>query len=60
MNAMGLKPPKQQETVKIPTANDPAVKAAAAKKRQDDDKTRMGRQSTNLSTQPVHSRTRLG
>jgi len=52
--------PKQPTQIKIPDANDPEVAAQARIKRQEDEKNRKGRESTNLSAQPLYSRSKLG
>lgn len=55
---MTPKPPPQKEPVRIPTADDPDIKAAARAKTEEDFAARRGRQSTNLSGS--YNRTTLG
>ena len=62
-----FKAPKQPQTatvqaptqIKVPSAADPKVKAAARKRQRKDEDDRKGRGSTNLSS-ATYSRTRLG
>lgn len=49
--------------IKVPTQDDPRVKAAGRQKARDDEKERKGRTSTNFAAGrggPVYSRSRLG
>lgn len=55
---MTPKPPQPKEEVRVPTPNDPDIKAAAAAKTEEDFAVRRGRRSTNLTSS--YSRTTLG
>jgi hypothetical protein len=52
--------PKPKEAVRVPSPNDPDIKAAAMAKTEEEFAAKRGRRSTNLTGANAYSRTTLG